>query len=59
MPKDPNNDTVWNMPKDPNDNTNQGISQTMEPDLFDPELSLDQLDYSEEAFLSFSSQSIE
>ncbi|CAG8743176.1 4248_t:CDS:1, partial [Racocetra persica] len=38
---------------------NQGMSQTMEPDLFNPELSLDQSDYSEKAFLSSSSQPIE
>ncbi|CAG8552050.1 12300_t:CDS:2, partial [Cetraspora pellucida] len=61
IPEDPNDDTIWNMPKVPNDDLwSQGMSQTMEPDLFDPELSLNQLDYSEEAsFLSSYSQPIE
>ncbi|CAG8612071.1 16365_t:CDS:2 [Cetraspora pellucida] len=59
MPKVPNDDTIWNIPEDPNDDTiwnmpkSQEMSQTIEPDLFDPELSLNQLDYSEDAsFLS-------
>ncbi|CAG8662962.1 3784_t:CDS:2 [Dentiscutata erythropus] len=51
MPEDPNDDTIWNMPKYPNDDLwNQEISQTIDPDPFDPELSLNQPDYSEQAY---------
>ncbi|CAG8812596.1 9678_t:CDS:1, partial [Racocetra persica] len=39
---------------------NQGISQTIESDLFDPEISLNQSDYSEQtSFLSSYFQPIE
>ncbi|CAG8449068.1 17891_t:CDS:2 [Racocetra fulgida] len=64
MPEDPNDYNIWNMPQEPNDDlwvkievNNQGISQTMEPDIFDPEFSSDQSDYSEQT--SFDSQPIE